>query len=199
MVGMSTFETLHPRGAGGQFRDKVNTAPAAPLTVPDIPVDHAVMQDPASRGDRYRRAGVQPSAGWAGVGAHSREVFTNEHCAVLADALHARTGWPIVAMGDGPDGVVGWVHAGVLTPGGLIVDVDGLHEPADWAERWGDYVDSFGRDDLDYDWEAVWVYNAAAFGWTGEGTRFAPETPVDVAGHASRATEAILAQWDGRW
>lgn len=202
MVGMSTFESIHPRDRAGQFTAKANTAPAGALitAVPSAPPPtYAIGQELATRGDLYRRARVDAAAGWQGASTHDREVFTTQHGAVLADELHARTGWRVVAVGDGPDGVVGWVHAGVLTPSGLIADVEGLHEPADWVDRWGDYVDSCGRDELEYDWDSVWAYDAAAFGWTGEGIRFAPDTPVDVARHASRVTEAILSQWDGLW
>ncbi len=203
-VGVSVFdESLHPRGQAanvGQFASKSNGSPVGVLAAAEQPSDKwIVAQDVSTQGTMYRWAGVEPAAGWPGVTTADREVFTTRHCAVLADALHARTGWPIVGFGDGPNGVIGWVHAGVLAPGGLIVDVDGVHEPADWAERWGQFADSFGRDELEYDWDAVWAYRAEAFGWGGRGAPFSQETTPEVARQAARAADAILTQWNGRW
>lgn len=197
---MSDFEKLHPRLATGQFAAKTNTAPVAELihAVPEQ-TDYAVAQEPGTWGQRYAAAGVAAAAGWAGVTPRDREVFTTADCMVLANALHTRTGWRIVGVGDGPDGVIGSLHAGVVTPGGLIVDVEGLHEPADWVDRWGAYVDSYGRDELEYDSESVWVYDAAAFGWEGPGTRFGPQEPPASMARADAVAGLIMTSWNGRW
>lgn len=200
---MSSFdESRHPRGQvanAGQFATKTNEAPTALPTPVVDGSETLVPQDFSSRGQMLRWAAAEPAAGWADVSMEDRETFSTEHCAALADALHARSGWPVVGFGDGPEGVVGWVHAGVLAPGGLIVDVDGLHEPADWADRWGQYADSCGADDPDYDWDAVWVYKAQAFGWGGDGTAFDQGASLEILGQASRVAESILKQWNGRW
>jgi hypothetical protein len=112
---------------------------------------------------------------------------------VLADELHARTGWPVVALGDGADGVVGWVHAGVVTPAGLVLDVEGLHEPQDWAERWGAAADAYGEDHEDYDSDAVWAHDARQYGWAGPGTPFSKaEAREAVGGHAAKVADVLL-------
>ncbi|WP_251151388.1 hypothetical protein [Cellulosimicrobium sp. Marseille-Q4280] len=97
--------------------------------------------------------------------------FTGGYCHRLAQALHERTGWPQVVIADGPNGVVGWVHAGVRTPSGQILDVRGLHSEDDWAEEWGSTVDAYGHDmpeEAGYDGDDVWVYPADQFDWTPE-------------------------------
>jgi hypothetical protein len=106
------------------------------------------------------------------------DTFTGGYCHRLAQALHERTGWPQVVVSDGPDGQVGWVHAGVRTPSGEILDVRGLHTEDDWAEEWGAMVDAHGHDlpeDAEYDGDGVWVYPADQSGWTPEEAWGAPE------------------------
>jgi len=83
-----------------------------------------------------------------------REVYTEGECELLADALHALTGWPVVVIGDN-GGVAGWVHAGVQSPTGLILDADGCHDPSDWLTAWAPWVDAYGEDLDGYDPELV--------------------------------------------
>lgn len=82
----------------------------------------------------------------AGLPQPEQDRFTGGDCAALAAALHALTGWPIVLVGDGGDGHVGWVHAGVWTPASTVLDASGDHDPALWLENWGAVVDAYGAD-----------------------------------------------------
>lgn len=119
------------------------------------------------------------------------DTFTGGYCHRLAQALHERTGWPQVVVSDGPEGPVGWVHAGVRTPSGQILDVRGLHDEEDWAEEWGATVDAYGLDmpeDAEFDSDDVWIYPADESGWTAENGWGEPE-----GGH-SDATEKRAAQ-----
>lgn len=83
-----------------------------------------------------------------------REVYTEGECELLADALHALTKWPVVVVGDA-GGVVGWVHAGVQSPTGQILDADGCHDPSDWLTAWAPWVDAYGDVLEGYDPELV--------------------------------------------
>lgn len=76
--------------------------------------------------------------------------YTHGECATLAAAAHALTGWPVVLLGDGEGGCVGWVHAGVMTPGLRVLDAAGDHDPGAWLEMWGVVVDAYGDDHLEY-------------------------------------------------
>src|SRR4051812_44968625 len=56
-----------------------------------------------------------------GFPAQTLEAFGNGDCWLLADALHKRTGWPLVAVGDEEQWELepnkrGWVHIGVIHP-----------------------------------------------------------------------------------
>lgn len=93
------------------------------------------------------------------------ERFTEGECDLLSDALHAVTGWPVVAVGDGDGGVVGWVHAGVQMPSGNILDARGAHDPLAWLDDWAPFVDAYGEDLEGYDAERVGVSSAEIYGW----------------------------------
>ena len=85
-------------------------------------------------------------------------VFTERWCWVLAHKLNEQTGWPMVVVSDGPDGKVGWVHAGVRAPDGRIIDYYGAHEPGAWIDAWAESIHVEGLDgndmaDLGWDWE----------------------------------------------
>lgn len=95
------------------------------------------------------------------------ERFTQGECDAFSDALHAATGWPVVVVGDGDGGHVGWVHAGVLAPTGMIVDALGHHDPADWLNDWAQIVDAYGESDPAYSPEDVDIDRAAIHGWCG--------------------------------
>lgn len=88
-------------------------------------------------------------------------------CDVLADALHALTGWPVVVVGDGHAGQVGWVHAGVQSPEGLIVDALGRHEPLDWLDCWAPVVDAYGEGNVEFCSDDVGIDPAEIYGWCG--------------------------------
>lgn len=79
----------------------------------------------------------------AGVTGEEQHRYTADRCGYLAVALHQRTGWPLVVFADGydhddPPPHPGWVHAGVLTPDGRFLDIDG---PGDWGRHWDQWVD----------------------------------------------------------
>lgn len=193
MVGMSTFEQLHPRAVGGRFARKLDRGPRAGLeAAASAEVVEAQLDQPLNdAGARYAAVGYDydPEELWDGVSVADQAMFTAEHCNLLADAVHARTGWPVVAVGDGgPEAVAGWCHAGVLTPAGLVLDVEGLHEPMDWVERWGEQMDVIGYDFDEYDDADVGVYDARRFGWAGPGNSF---TTWDVPDQARARSEEL--------
>jgi hypothetical protein len=95
------------------------------------------------------------------------ERFTEGECDLLSDALHEVTDWPVVAVGDGDGGVVGWVHAGVQMPSGDILDARGAHDPLMWLDDWAPFVDAYGEDLEGYDAENVEVSSAEIYGWRG--------------------------------
>jgi hypothetical protein len=92
----------------------------------------------------------------------ARTAFHNGHCLALARALAEQTGWPVVAHlsrpGDlmferGMDGSTiaadlptevwadAFVHALVETPDGMLLDIDGLHDPDEYRQS---AYDSYG-------------------------------------------------------
>ena len=74
-----------------------------------------------------------------------RELYTSDKCDDLAQALHEKTGYPIWVVADEENGKPGWIHAGVMTPDGQWLDVNGKQDPADvdnqWADFWGEFSD----------------------------------------------------------
>lgn len=95
------------------------------------------------------------------------ERFTGGECDLLSDVLHEVTGWPVVAVGDGDGGVVGWVHAGARMPSGDILDARGAHDPLTWLDDWAPLVDAYSEDLEGYDAETVEVSSAEIYGWRG--------------------------------
>lgn len=190
----TAFELQHPRAAGGRFTSKPSTPPQ-PLDPCRDAVLESQLEGVQPVGHRFTVLGTsedEVTASFADVAEEYGDRFTSSDCDVLADELHRRTGWPIVAVGDGAYGTVGWVHAGVMTPAGLILDVKGLHEPQDWVGAYGDIVDGYGFDNPgpdgdhgDYDSDSVWVHDARDYGWRGAGTAFVTE--ADRAAAASTA------------
>lgn len=127
------------------------------------------------------------------------DMFTLGYCHVLAHALHARTGWPVVVAGDGPGGVVGWVHVAVRRPDGSILDVQGVHDPDAWIDRWGQWADAYGLDCLDqddnlaYDSDAVGIYDWDAS--LDELLRHEKEPPTLVLRTADATADDLLARF----
>jgi len=117
------------------------------------------------------------------------ETYTGALCYQLARELHEATGWPIVAVGDSPGGVVGWVHAGVRRPDGTIIDVRGEHEEGEWVDQWCEMVDSYGEDQEDYDSEAVWAHPLDDYG-----TDNLPADPYEGISEADRERTRKVAQ-----
>lgn len=72
----------------------------------------------------------------------AERAFTHGGCDALAIALHDRTGWPIAAIADHHNvhgdraGGGSALHWTVLHPSGRLLDIDGLHDPADLVERY---------------------------------------------------------------
>lgn len=114
--------------------------------------------DAAYRRNTSRRPPLNPAL---------EERFTEGECDLLSDALHELTGWPVVAVGDGDGGVVGWVHAGVRMPSGDILDARGAHDPLTWLDDWAHFVDAYGEHLEGYDAENVEVSAAEIYGWRG--------------------------------
>lgn len=93
--------------------------------------------------------------------------FIGGECDVLSDALHALTGWPVVVVGDGDAGQVGWVHAGVQSPEGLILDAVGRYQPSDWLDCWAPVVDAYGERIPEFCADDVGIDPAEIYGWCG--------------------------------
>lgn len=72
------------------------------------------------------------------------EEFTHRSCYQLAQALCGLSGWRAMAVaadqGDGATPELDWVHVGVLTPSGKILDVEGVRDVDEWLSHWGDDV-----------------------------------------------------------
>lgn len=70
----------------------------------------------------------------------ARELFLYSACFLLALAVHERTGWPLLIAELRHDERWSWVHAGVRTPGGLWLDLDGPRPGeavSDWLSQYG--------------------------------------------------------------
>lgn len=107
------------------------------------------------------------------------ERFTEGECDLLSDALHEVTGWPVVAVGDGDGGVVGWVHAGVRMPSGDILDARGAHDPMTWLDDWAPFVDAYGEDLEGYNAESAEVSSAEIYGWRERWPHLMSDTPSE--------------------
>lgn len=149
--------------------------------------------DPFERqGDRYALAlsaaraiveaetvnGPNPS-GASPLSPALEEWFTEGECDLLSDALYEVTGWPVVAVGDGDGGVVGWVRAGVRMPSGDILDARGAHDPMTWLDDWAPFVDAYGEDLEGYDAESVEVSSAEIYGWRERWPHLMSNTPSE--------------------
>lgn len=157
------------RPSGGEFAEHAKAASGVALAAPDEPQ-------------------LPP-----GVTEDDEELFSYGQCHVLADELVNRTGWERVVVSDGPDGVVGWVHAGVRTPRGTIVDVRGEHDEMEWLDQWGEFADAYGRDfDDEYDGDSVAVYSATVHGWTDEGGGHPEEPDPEVAMRAEQVAQLLM-------
>lgn len=80
------------------------------------------------------------------------ERYTQRDCEQLAITLSQLTGWPVVVVSDGQtENFIGYIHAGVLTPRGTVLDVQGEHEPDEWLDHYAAYLDIDHRHDPDWD------------------------------------------------
>lgn len=68
----------------------------------------------------------------------ARSLYGHGDCAVLALALEELTRWSLALLADAalPLGPSSWVHAGVLHPSGLVLDVWGLRPPGVSVSLW---------------------------------------------------------------
>lgn len=62
--------------------------------------------------------------------------FTKGACFILADVIHAETGWKVVGFYDNSFGYIA-KHVFVRTPDGNYLDIEGKHDEAEMLERWG--------------------------------------------------------------
>ena len=114
------------------------------------------------------------------------ERFTEGACDALAFAIAERTGWPVVLCGDGPGGVMGWVHAAVRRPDGRILDVQGLWDESAWVSCWAEIADAYGNDLDGYDGDDVWAHLAVECDVRGHGH------PELIAADAARVAQVLL-------
>lgn len=85
---------------------------------------------------------------------HAIDIFTTEYCWYLAWLLHARTGWPMVAVSENTlpvDGGTGWNHVLVEHPNGQYLDVTGLSDDHDVFDLWAIMLEM----DMDEGGEAI--------------------------------------------
>ena len=121
--------------------------------------------------------------------------FLGGHCHSLALALHARTGWPLVAI-DNASGEC--VHVAVRSPTDRIVDVTGAHSPAQMIEASsGGGIRPLDKHDVDQLPEA--------HGWAEPAPdpsrcvgRPRPRTNGHGAARADETTRAAAPEGDGR-
>ena len=118
-----------------------------------------------------------------------RILYTHHHCEQLAWALHETTGWPYAAVTDGYDantGTHGWLHVGVCTPDGNVLDVEGVHAPDTVLDTYGE-----SSEDEDGDaWLAITPDLAALSVLPGEKL---DEFDDDARSRARRVAAALLA------
>jgi hypothetical protein len=143
-----------PRTPTGQWAPVAVRTPRTPRPAPGPQQDREPAADPVTDAWQHYLAGPGAQHDEQGL---TRPAITDEatrdrylfgDCWMLAEAVHARTGWPYAVVADGAqdmdgqptddlDGAarVGWTHAGVLTPDGRVLDVDGAHEVGVWLDR----------------------------------------------------------------
>jgi len=122
------------------------------------------------------------------IDGYAKRAFKYGACGALAIVLHEATGWPIVAITDAHnvyDGEAGGgsaMHWAVQRPDGLLVDIDGAHEPEELVEQYAGEAD-------DGEAAAGRSTRADAWEWYGE----AQGEPIPLA-LARTFVEPVLAQ-----
>jgi hypothetical protein len=82
------------------------------------------------------------------IDGYAERAFKYGACGALAIALHDATGWPVVAITDShnvEDGRAGGgsaLHWTVKHPSGKLLDIDGLHDPADLVSEYAGEADN---------------------------------------------------------
>lgn len=78
----------------------------------------------------------------------AQNIFLHGACGALAIALHNRTGWPVVAItdehnvyGDHQASGGSALHWAVQRPDGLLLDIDGYHDPDCLTDNYHDHAD----------------------------------------------------------
>ncbi|TDE95069.1 hypothetical protein EXU48_09905 [Occultella glacieicola] len=128
-------------------------------------------------------------------------MFTGCSCHLLAAALAARTGWPIMLVAD-VDGRLGWFHAGVLTPQGRLLDIRGEHDEHDWLDEYGPIADAYGYDlqvedySYVYDGDCIQVCPATATAWRDG--RLGEVVDSTIAAREGELVGSVLAMCNGR-
>lgn len=76
--------------------------------------------------------------------------FLTGDCHLLAQEIHRRTGWPMVAIvpNDDPSD---WIHVLVETPAGTLLDVQGEHDAETLCATYDGYAED-GTDLRDFPW-----------------------------------------------
>jgi hypothetical protein len=153
--------TLRDRAGryAGSVGDGAKAAPSSPSTAPVAPPAPAAgALDLDALADAYAALHGAP-APWK-ADRQTNETFTLGGCWILAEDLHRTTGWPLVLVATSaktrPDGATayGWVHVLVRSPDGRLIDVEGVHDPADVWGRWGEIADDAAADDAEHEAEA---------------------------------------------
>lgn len=157
-----------------------------------VPIGGQFAEDVRSYADVHLQdlAGPEPDHLPPGVTEADDALFTGGQCQVLADAISAETGWEVVVLSDGPDGVVGWVHAGVRTPSGTIVDVRGEHDEFHWLDQRAEVADAYGEEHDDYDGGDIAVHPGTDHGWLDDGYPEEPDPQVWV--RAQEVAQLVL-------
>lgn len=121
-------------------------------------------------------ASVQELDGFTAV----EDVFEAGYCHALALAVHERTGWPVVGLGE--RSFSDSSHYLVRRPDGMLVDVRGVRAEADVLQQWdgGDGYYTVHEGDADFLWREV--------------ERGDMEDPADVWQLAHHVAQAVTEQ-----
>ncbi|MFF5115030.1 hypothetical protein [Streptosporangium sp. NPDC000509] len=111
------------------------------------------------------------------------ELYGYGECAVLARAMHLRTGWPL-ALVETVERIYRWAHVGVLTPAGHLLDIHGNRSlqqvQADFKREHGLRVTTCPLPTLNLLFDVIGEREETRRGWI-DGSAIAPLT-AELAG-----------------